>query len=400
MKNAQELLQWLKPGGRLADVTTSKAKEKIKKATTRAYELIPWAYDGAEDIDHAISAFTQYIQKQPDSKGIPNAMARLGMLYIEKGKPNEAAQVFNTLTSKFPDEGKKVLPKMARTMYDLGKYDKALDAVKRIFEKQPVDISVADMKWIARNLSDCGGTHPKEGAVLALKACALLQKKLKTPDWNKWLGKKKGKEIANDPDKQKKWLKVLTEQLHYFTGTAAFWAGDYAKSVEALAALLTNDLTPYFYNAHFLKAEALRKLGKAQQALDEDYSDISATILGDKKAPLALRFKSQCCTGDAYVDLKEYGKASTAYSMVAMMAMQMDDPKSEAAKKLKNDKEAIDWVEYALFMLASCQKANDKKAEMAKTAELYRNSFRHGKFKGKIDNPPAPDVAIKDAPML
>ena len=401
VKQAQEFLEWLKPGNRLADATGAKAKAKIKKATARAYGLIPWAYDGAGDIDHAITAFTQFIQKQPDAKGIPSAMARLGMLYIEKGKPNEAAQVFNTLTSKFPDEGKKVLPKMARTMYDLGKYDKALDAIKRIFAKQPVDISVGDLKWIAKNMSDCGGTHPKEGAALALKACALLQKKLAEPKWKEWLGKKKAKEIASDPEKQKKWLKVLKEQLLFFTGNAAFWAGDYAKAAESLGILLANDLTPYFYDAHFLRASALRKLGQAQRALDEDYSAISATILGDKKAPLALRYKSQCCTGDAYVDLKEYGKASTAYSMVAMVVMQMDNPNSEEAKKLKSDKDALEWVEYALFMLASCQKANGKKADMEKTVELYKNIFRStGKLRGKIGNPPPPNVAIKEAPAI
>ncbi len=236
---------------------------------------------------------------------------------------------------------------------------------------------------------------------MALKACALLQQKLAVPKWEEWLGKQKGKEIAGNPDKQKKWLKILKEQLLFLTGTAAFWAEDYVKTVESLAALLQNELTPYFYNAHFLKALALRKLGKAKRALDEDYSEISATILGDKKAPLALRFKSQCCTGDAYVDLKEYGKASSAYSMVAMMAMQLSDPKSDAAQELKDDKAALAWMDYALFMLASCQKANDKKDAMNKTVELYHNALRgRGKFRSTIDNPPAPDVAMKSAPML
>ena len=102
------------------------------------------------------------------------------MLYLQQDKANEAAQVLNTLSAKYPEEGKKALPKLARAMYDIKKYDKSIDAVTKIFAADKIDIAVADLRWIAKNMVNCGGTHPKAGALLAQKACKVLEVLIQT----------------------------------------------------------------------------------------------------------------------------------------------------------------------------------------------------------------------------
>ena len=389
--------KWIKPGGYLANVPAGAQKTKLDKALRRAYALVGWAYDGAGDAKNAIAYFTAYIAKYPDGKGVPKAMARLGMLYVEAGKPNEAAQVFNTLTTKFPEEGKKVLPKMAKIMYEQGKYDKSIAAVKKIFEKKPVDISVASLKWIAKNLPDCGGTHPKEGAALALQACAILQKKLAEPNFEDWLGKAKGKKVAANKKEAERWQEILKEQLNLYTAAAAFWSEDYTKAEYALSSVLTNPTTPYFFEASFLRAKARRKLKKYDKALLEDYAAISKAFIAKTKLPRSMFFKNQCMTGDTYIEMKEYGKAANAYSMAAMALMAEDDnaaaneEKPDPAEQKKQEK----WLRRAVVMLAACLKATNKTDELEKWTKIYKKKFGHDKFLSKVTNPPTPEAALQ-----
>jgi len=405
IQHANELLNaWVKPDGPLANVTAGKQKKKLEKAMARAYNLIPWAYDGSKDTENAIRAFATYIKKYPDDKGIPKSMARLGMLYVEDGKPNEAAQVFNTLTAKYPEEGKKVLPKMARTMYDLAKYDKAIAAVQKIFEKKPDNVSVGNLRWIAKNLSDCGGKHLKEGSALALQACDILRKKLDPPNWTDWMGKQKGKEIAADQAAQEKWIKILKEQINVYAATAGYWSENYAKAEKALTTVLANPNTPYFFEASFLRAKARRKQKKYQLALD-DYAEISKTILGNKNLARSLFFKTQALTGDTYVEMKEFGKAANAYSMAAMALLAKDASPDNAAGASEDEKKTDPaelkkqdiWLQHATFMLASCLKATQQTDGIEKWAKAYRKRFPTGKFRGKIASPPAPEVALQEA---
>ena len=44
---------------------------------------------------------------------------------------------------------------------------------KKAFDKK-LKISIPNLQWIARNLSDCEGQHPKNGAILSLTASEIL----------------------------------------------------------------------------------------------------------------------------------------------------------------------------------------------------------------------------------
>lgn len=396
--------KWTAPKGRLTNAKTSKDKKKIAKVRADAYGLLPWAYDGARDNKKAIAAFTDYIKRYPRSKGKAKSMSRLGMLYIEEDKPNEAAQVFKTLTNEFPEEGKKVLPKMARTMYKIEKYDKCIEAVQKLFSKAPIDASVSDLRWIATNLPDCGGTHPKAAAKLALKACELLNAKLDKPVWKDWVGKNTVKLIAADPKQLKKWTGILREQLLFMTGSAAYWAGEYKKAADALSRLLLNQNTPYLVDGHFLRAEACRKLKKPQAALDEDYNPISFFILGSKGAPTSLYYRVQCSIGDTYLEMNQTSKAAGAYGLVDMAVQATTDdgdapPVDEKKKESPEEKKLqADWIEYALFMDICCKKKLGKKDDLKRLKLLYRKHYPAGRFKSKLDSPPSPGEAMKQSP--
>lgn len=407
--NLNELLdKWMQAGGRLVGVKGSKDKKQITDITGKAMDLLGWAYDSAGDKEKAIKAFTDFIGKyEKDNefqKSIPKAMLRLGMLYLEMDKPNEAGQVLTTLSAKYPEEGKLALPKLARTMYDIKKYDKSIDAVKKIFETDKMDVAVPDLRWIAKNMSDCGGSHPKEGAELAQKACIKLQELIKKPLLADWLGKQRAKQIEKDPKAIKKNVAILKENLLYMSAEASYWADNFQGTVDTLTILLENEQTPYFWDAYFLRGAAYMSLGKPQKALD-DYGKISMALLGVKNGKDSLYFKVQCKIGDAYIAMKEYGKAAGAYNNAAMSVMDTggagdaipgagaDAPKKEVDPAEKKAQQM--WVEYAVFMVAVCQNELGKKEDAQVMQDLYKKKFAQGKFKDQINNLPKPDEAVK-----
>jgi len=398
--NINELLdKWMKPGGRLAEVKKRKALKKIKEIKEKSVALLGWAYDSAREENKAIQSFTSYIKEFPESKGIPKAMLRLGMLYLEQDKPNEAAQVLNTLSAKYPEEGKKALPKLARAMYDIKKFDKSIDAVTKIFAAQKVDVAVADLRWIAKNMVSCGGTHPKEGALLSQKACQKLEELIKKPVLADWVGKPKAKILKNDPKKRRKTFAMLKEQLLFMSANASYWAKDYQSTVNALSTLLENENTPYFWDAYFLRGEAYIQLNKPEKALD-DYGQISMALLGAPNAQPSLDFKVKCKIGDAYVYMKKYGKAVGSYSN-AVMAILDNGNDADATLRVKKKPDAAElkaqkkWLEHAVFMAACCQKAEGNKKEVQELQELYRKKFVHGHFRKQINALPKPEEALK-----
>jgi TolA-binding protein len=397
--NILELIdKWMKSGGRLAGVKKAKAKKKIAAVKEKAIALLGWAYDGAREQDKAIKAFTDYIKQYPEANGIPKSMLRLGMLYLEQDKANEAAQVLNTLSAKYPEEGKKALPKLARAMYDIKKYDKSIDAVTKIFAAGKVDLTVSDLKWIARSLVDCGGTHPKAGALLAQKACKVLEEMIKKPVLAHWLGKPRAKQLAANPKALKKTLGILKEQLLFLSASASFWSEDYQAAVDSLTTLLENKNTPYFWDGYFLRAASYMGLKKPEKALD-DYGQISMALLGAKDSKDSLYFKVQCNIGDAYIALKNYGKAAGAYNNAAMSVMDTGGDDAEMLEKKvtpAEKKEQMKWVEYSVYMAACCQKKLARDKEVQILTDLYKEIFPQGKYKDKINNLPAPEAANKE----
>jgi tetratricopeptide (TPR) repeat protein len=403
IKNFRELTdEWMAKGGRLYGLTKPEDKKKIEDLKNKTIAYIPWVYDRSGDIDKTIIAFTDFLNKCPNHKSVPNALKRRAFKYIEKGETEKAAKDFDTLSSKFPDKAKEIQPELAKAMYETRKYAKSIEAVNKMFEGDIASISVSNLRWVATNLSDCGGTHPKEGAVLALKAVELLLKRLKKPVISDWVRKARVAELEADATKREKTFKVIKDQMYLLGTTAAFWAEDYKTAVKYLNEILANKTTPYFYLAHFKRAEVYNKLKQYQKAL-KDYGEISNSLLGDKRAPVSLGYKTQVLVGITYILQGELGKALAGMGGAIMSVMSQDSELAGFNQKevSKEEKELQSkYIEDALFLSACCQNKLGDKDKADKIVETYRKLYPGGRYKGDLSVLPAPETAIKKVKII
>ena len=401
--NFKELTEkWMQPGGRLYGLTKADDKKKVEDLKNKTIAYIPWVYDYAGDVDKTIAAFTDFLNKCPNNKAVPNALKRRAFKYIEKGDTEKAAKDFDTLSNKFPDKAKEIQPELAKAMYQTRKYAKSIEAVKKMFEGDVAAISVSNLRWVATNLSDCGGKHPKEGAELALKAVNLLLDRLKKPVISDWVRKARVPELEADKAKFEKTFKVIKDQMYLLGTTAAYWSEDYKTAVQFLNEILTNKKTPYFYLAHFKRAEVYNKLKQYDKAL-KDYGEISNSLLGDKRAPDSLGYKTQVLVGITYILKGDIGKALAGMGGAIMSVMSQDEELAGFNKKEVTPEEKAlqgQYIEDALFLSACCQNKLGDKEKATKIVETYRKLYPGGRYKGDLSVLPAPDAAIKKIKII
>ncbi len=380
LKQCEEFVQMTSKGGILdSDISkkTTSAKESISALTG-------WAYDGLNEKEKAVEYFKKFISAYPQGKQTPVSMSRLGVLYGEINKFEDAAKILEELSVKFPDskEGKQAVPTLAKSMYEIKKYEKSIEVFRKMLD-QKAEISISDLRWVAENLSDCGGTHPKTGAETALMASQILLNKIEKPELTDWIGKVKAAEIAAKPNEQKNIIGIIKEKLLFDSAAAAYWSGIHQDAVNYLDALLKNDKTPYFYQAKFSRGLAYRALKNYKNALS-DYSDITMAAMGAKKN--SVYFKAQCMIGDTYIDQNEFKNALGAFNMLAITDIDSWSG-DDRVKELPIEERAgqMEWIEYAVYKAAICYAKLGSKDEKQKLLEKYKKYFPKGKFKEEID---------------
>jgi hypothetical protein len=262
-------------------------------------------------------------------------------------------------------------------------------------------VPISHLSWVAKNLQDCDGKHLKKGAELSLKACRILLEEIKNPKLKDWFGPTKAKYLQGRNKEIAKELGRIKEQLYMLAGQAAYYAGKFNDSVEFLSTLLDNKKTPYFWEAHFLRAEAYMQLKKFDEAINNDFAEMSMTYLALTNPKTSIYYKIQCKIGDCYIGQHEYGKASSAYNSVVLTLMATDtaeDNEEEKEKKEDSPEEKAaqkKWLEYALFMEAVCQNKLGNKEEVDKLISLYRKHFVMGPHASQLSNLPSPDDVYK-----
>jgi len=396
LKNLLELTgTWCAAGGILENTKDAKALKAIEVG----YSLLGWTYDGLADKENACKAFDFFIKKYPQSKSIPASMFRLGKIYGEMNKYDIAGQVLENLADKFPatNEGKQALPSLGRNMYEVKNYEKSIQVFNKIFA-QNVELTIGDLRWILANLSDCGGTHPKEGSELAVKAGDLLLVKLEKPDLKEWLGPQRMREVAGNPKELQRLISLIREKLYYDYANAAYWGNLYDKGIAKIDIILLNERSSYYYDGRFLRAMLYRGLKKFEKATN-DYSDISMMAIGAKK--YSIYNKVQCKIGDTYLEeVKEFptkdrellNKAYGSYNIVAITNMD-EDPTVTGTKVSKEElKEQNEWIEYAVYMAAHCASRLGLDSDKAKMVEKYKKYFPMGKYLKEIDKLPAKEA--------
>ncbi len=396
--NFKELTgSWMRKGGRLYGLTKADDKKKVKDLYDKTIAYIPWVYNYIGDIDKTIAAFTEFLVKFPKHKSVPNALKQRAFKYIEKGETALAAKDFGELSSKYPEKAKEIQPELAKAMYKTKKYNKSIEAVAKMFEGDPAAISISNLRWIATNLTDCGGTHPKEGSELALKAAKLLLKYLKTPVISDWMHKNRVAELEADATKREATFAIIKDQILLLGTTAAFWSEEYKTSLAYLNQILSNPNSSYFYVAHFKRARVYSKLEEYSKAL-KDYGEISNTLIGDLNAPDSLKYKTQVLAGIVFIRQSELGKAIASMGG-AVMSVAVQDAELAAfnTKEITKEEEELQagYVEAALFLSAVCQNALGDKDRVNSIVDTYRKNYPAGQYKSQMAVLPAPEKAIE-----
>ncbi len=384
---------WAVKGGKLDGHLDN---EKVKNALVGSYSMKAWSLDGMDKVEEACKAFAEFIDRYPENeKKTPACMSRLGILYFQLKNYNSAAQTLETLANRFPDtrEGKEALSILGRSMYETERYDKSIEAFSRIFQ-QEIELQVYMLKWIAVNLADCGGKHPKAGAEIALKACRILFGKIKNPVLSEWVPKSRIPDLEADPELAKKTIGNIREKLLYDAGNAALYAEQPAESLKYLDELLKNEDSPYFYKGRFLRAQVHRSLEQYEKAID-NYSKISLTSSQARRYDIYT--EAQCRTGDTYIEQGDFARALAAFFVIAVVDLedkikQIED-ENTPEKKREHLKTELEWIEYALYGAARCHGElgeGDRKDEMVRK---YRKHFPDGQWRKEIDN-----IQTKSAP--
>ncbi|OGV53905.1 MAG: hypothetical protein A2X49_15610 [Lentisphaerae bacterium GWF2_52_8] len=404
IKHTNELLDSVKEGGAYASVVND---PKVVKALETAYYLLGWTYDGAGEKNEACKAFDVFIAKYPKSPNVPACMMRMGTIYTELNNDTEAEKILQSLVARFPDskEGKNATFFLGRSLYNIGKYDKSAKEFTKIFD-QKIEVTPQNLRWIAANLSDCGGQHPKDCAIVALRAStellARLDKLDKAASLEEWVGKERSISLQRDPKERTATLLILREKTLVDAGEAAFWAEDYKKAIECLAIVLANEKTPYYYDAKFRRADAYMKLKDYEKARS-DLGELNVAAFGAKKPSIAVQ--AQCLIGESYLAENNYSKAFSSFSIIAATAMDLNNPelqglttyKSEEEKRAaeKEKEKAKQWVEQAVYKAAFCAAKLAKTDEKAQLVSMYKKNFPQGRFIKEIDALPAAEAANK-----
>ena len=406
LDNLLEMLNnWCGPSG----VLENTKNEKALKAIEYAYMLLGWAYDGSGGKENACKAFDTFIKKYPQSNTAPLAMFRMGLIYGDLKKFDDAGKVLETLAEKYPNtqEGRLALPTLGRNMYEIKNYDRSISVFAKILT-QNIEVSVQDLRWACANLWDCGGKHPKEGADVAMKAGEKLLTMIAKPVMEDWIGPKKLKETADNPDDQKKLMGAIKDKITFDYSSACYWAEKYDNGLKVVDELLydnkavkpTDELiakaanTPYYYDGRFLRAMIFRAMKNPEEAL-KNYGEISMKAGSLKKHN--VQSKAQCLMGDTYIDMGDFPKA---YGSLMLPADQIpDDLKNESGKSNPEElQDQLEWLGFAIYKCAYASAKIGKDNEKAKMVEKYKKYYPKGKYAKEIDTLPPPEPKKPDEP--
>jgi TolA-binding protein len=399
VSNLNELLdKWMVSGGKIGAPKSS----KLKKAYQSSLQLLAWAYDASGDKKKSIATFQRFIAKYPKSPKVPACMSRMGILYYELNDYTTSAKVLENLANKFPTspEAKSAYYNLGRNMYEIGNYTKAFEVFNKIFN-QKVEISIANLRWIASNLVNCGNEHPKAGAVLSLTASKMLLQRLKSADKDmaSWVGEKMAGQLKTKPKEKAKTLDIIKQKILFDAGSAAFYSGDTTKAIAYLDELLDNKNTPYFYKAKFARAEAYEKMKNYDKAR-QDLGEIALAAMTAKKDATSTQAKT--LVGKTYIAQKMYKKAYASYNLIAKslntagLKVELPNMTDEQRKALAKEREEEKyWIEEAVYQGAFCAAKLGMTADVKRLQALYKKHFPKGRYIKKIDKMPAAEKANK-----
>jgi len=375
------------------------AKEKgVSKTTAGAYELIGWCYDYLDERQTAADKFGVFIEKYPASDKIAMLMERQGSLYAEMEDFKTASSILGVLAKKHPEtvQGKRALFTLARSMYNIGKFDKAISRVNEIFEKK-VDMSVSNLKWVVKYFVETDEANKRAAGKLIVRAGKKLEELLEEPVLADWIGADKAFVVEKNPEERQKMIDSLRERLYFNIGISAAAAGLTQDSINYLTDVLENEDTAYIVDAAFTRAEQYMVMKDYVNAR-KDLGKVAGVAMSAENTLISLKVQNK--TGDTYLDEDNFKKAFSAYNIVALRPLVIDkELAGMMSQKAKNDVEASrPMVEYAIYKAAYCASKLAFADEVTKLVEKYNKNFANGRFVKQMANLPEPVVVKTPAP--
>ncbi len=391
LKNLQELTtSWLAKDG----IAEKELKNpKLQKTIRSAKELIAYAYDAADKKKEATEFFQAFIDAYPNDKKVPAAMSRKGMIFAELGDFDKSAEILGELSKKFPEskEAKSALFTLAKNMYDMKMYDKAIDRVKEIFAKNQ-SLTVQKLRWILQKFAKCEGKSVKEGSLYALKAgdklLALLKEK---PVYSDWMGATLANSLKGNPTKLVEQMNIIKESVQYDAGNAAFYAESFKSAKKYLDEVLLNKKSPYYYKAKFLRAVVCQKLTpKDWKTARMDLSDINMAALQSSPRKFGLAAKADCLKAATYEAEGDDNKAFGGYKMLATSVMLSEVIEKEDLSKMSDNEKSDfllkeEWEERAVYKVAVLGKSLGKKDDIQKAVKAYKLRYPNGSYITEIN---------------
>ena len=396
VEQLKELVAWYADPAKLG----SNKDAKLQKLEQTAQQLLAMSYDSAGDKKSAATEFQKFISKYPSAESLPGAMMKLGTIYTELGDDKNAETTLHKLIAQFPNsnEGKNAQFFLGRSLFNMGNYKKSVEVLEKMYARvkdKKDDNTVQNMRWVAGNLYNCGGEHPKDAAELALKASEFLLKEIEKPKMEDWVGKPKANELKANPAAEKNMLAGLKDRVLFDAANSAYWANDYKKALVYFDQLMNSQTNPFALEALFTRADIYIKQKDYEKAR-KDLGDLSFRATTFNKTSSYAR--ANCLIGDTYLAENNQPQAFAAFSIIANTPLGEEDAKmadlreisladKEKAEKEKAD--AMEWVEYALFKAAQTAAKTGKAEDRAKYIEKYLKNFPSGQFTQEINKIPA-----------
>lgn len=310
----------------------------------------------------ARDAFTEFLAKYPNSKHVPDNMARVGTIFIEFNQYDAAETYLNQLATKFPGHKalKQAMFNLGKVQFEIDKQADAAEAFRRVLET-PAEQTAGNLNYIVRALMD------GDSADVALAASRELLARSENenhPDYDTLSGKSR-------------------ENLLFRAGKAAMSAKDYKAAVGYFDALLTeNDKTARFFDANLLKGRACRlmappNVAEARRALDQvrRFAQDNA-VINEALVELAEVYLTDESPDGARKALTQLGQiVIVADGRIEVLA---DD----------TDPASRPHIDRGFYLAAKCHALIGDEAAKELVVAEYRKRFADGRYRNEIGSLP------------
>ena len=342
----------------MAEEEIAKANQRVRQAQERIAQLakeeepIKAAFE--KEKRKAQQHFLAFMKAYPNSKHVPDNIARLGTIYIEFKEFTKAAEHLERLAAEHPkaEAGKRAFFNLGRAQFEIGKHEEAAAAFGKLLgdaEGQPV----SNLTFISDKMLEA--RQPK----LSLAASQELLRR----------AEKKG------PDADEGLQPATRENALFRAGESAFLLKDFKRALAYYDELLAGKPnTAYFYDLKFHSGVSKRSMKPAEaEGAIRDFNEILQ--YADEQT---ISNRALCELGETYAQLsgkKNVQLALARFQQVVMLA----DPNLEGNRP---------WIEGAIYGAARCAARLGEGEQRGKLVERYRKEFPDGRFRREINSLP------------